>query len=1419
MSKQLYLLALLLCTSMTVFGQERINNYSIYVSSAPIRIENKIGNNWDKIKSNKQSKFNEVLYLLVQFNDIPSTEKKEYLKHQGIELLDYIPNFAWIAKVDPNLELEDLLAANVRNISKVKSDWKMSDGMRSLIVPEQSGTLANTKVRVLFWKEKNGFDYSEIIKEFIPNILSENLKQSWIEIESPLSSIIELANHPLVQFIEFIEPPVELDGIKEERERAISTYISENPGKNYYFDGTGVKIGVDEGGIVDTLQNPNFRNRIDRNYEGGNVSGHKTGVSLRMGGAGNINPLERGNAFGAEVFSGLSNAEAATNGVIIINRSYGWGCPSSTQTYSSASANYDNYVRTNPTNMITHSAGNAGSSNCYANASGWGNITGMAKMAKNIFDVGSSNNDGDLTGFSSRGPAKDGRILPHIVAPGPGGTSHASPNLGGVFGQLNQAYRFHNGGVIPNSGLLKAVLLNTADDMLNPGPDYKTGYGHVNARRAYEVIRQGQFQSSTISQSESNNHMITVPVNVKEVKVLVYWVDWEATSGITTRALVNDIDMVLQDPTTYNFMPWVLNPALDSLTLNDTAVRAIDTLNNAEQVTIDNPISGNYQLTVSGTMIPIGPQEYFLTYEFVYDDIFVTHPHGGEKFVPGETERIRWDACDSILNFDLSYSIDNGTSWNSIATAISPGTRYYDWSIPTSITNQALVRVNRGSTQGESDTSFNILAQPSNLEHIWTCADSSFFKWDAFNNADGYIVYRIVGDYMDSIAYTTSTSIVLNGLSLSETEYISIAVVQNSVISRRIIAIEREPIDLNCNLNDLGALQILSPGTANVPSCMTGTAGEIKILIHNWGVNIVDSIPVAFRINGGVVSHDTLFSSIPVSGNYSFTFSSPPNMVIGTNLVEAWTEFSGDNIFINDTAVVSVVIYSSNGNAAALTQNFDSFTNCGTSWNCELENCLMQNGWYNLPNGAGDDIDWRTHVNGTATGNTGPSGDHTTGSGKYLYLEGSGPCINSTARLYSPCLDMTGINQAEMSFWYHAFGSGIGELHVDAIADGVLYEDLIAPLIGQQGNLWINQTVDISQFTGQLLVVVIRGSTGGGFYSDLAIDDINISTSPIANFNTSKTQVCSSDIVATINNSLYGTSYEWSFQPNTFTYLAGTNSSHTNPMVNFNAPGYYTVQLIATNSIGSDTLTYPNYIYVWDDAPLLSPINSFCNYDSVEIFSNNNGQPVDYYLNGSIVNSSSDSSHLFLTANDSDSVYVSYDVNSDCTLFSDTLFIDLIDVENGAVLNGTELSAVAIGASYQWLDCNNNYAPILGETNQSYFPTIDGEYAVQVAKNGCIDTSECIEYVNPSNSLVDYNWESLAFYPNPTSKYLTIDLGKAQSKVTIKINNILGKIMNKTTFENTSIINLELSGETGVYLIEISAENKSRVIRVIKKDK
>ena len=65
-----------------------------------------------------------------------------------------------------------------------------------------------------------------------------------------------------------------------------------------------------------------------------------------------------------------------------------------------------------------------------------------------------------------------------------------------------------NGGVNPNSALMKCLMLNSADDIGNPGPDFKHGWGEVNAFRAIKILENGNYLNNSVSQGLNNQHLL-----------------------------------------------------------------------------------------------------------------------------------------------------------------------------------------------------------------------------------------------------------------------------------------------------------------------------------------------------------------------------------------------------------------------------------------------------------------------------------------------------------------------------------------------------------------------------------------------------------------------------------------------------------------------------------------------------------------------------------------------------------------------------------------------------------------------------------------------------------------------------------------------------------------------------------------------
>ena len=158
----------------------------------------------------------------------------------------------------------------------------------------------------------------------------------------------------------------------------------------------------------------------------------------------------------------------------------------------------------------------------------------------------------------------------------------AAPGAAGTLAVLYSAYKQTHSNVDPAGGLMKNILMNTADDRGNPGPDFQYGYGRINARHGVEVIENDRFSLDTIAQGQTNTHTLTVPAGLSKLKVMVNWVDPQGFVG-SARNLINDLNITLTAPDGNQLLPWVLDPTPNITAITSNAVRAIDSLNNVEQ--------------------------------------------------------------------------------------------------------------------------------------------------------------------------------------------------------------------------------------------------------------------------------------------------------------------------------------------------------------------------------------------------------------------------------------------------------------------------------------------------------------------------------------------------------------------------------------------------------------------------------------------------------------------------------------------------------------------------------------------------------------------------------------------------------------------------------------------------------------------
>src|SRR5690606_36622108 len=163
----------------------------------------------------------------------------------------------------------------------------------------------------------------------------------------------------------------------------------------------------------------------------------------------------------------------------------------------------------------------------------YGTVTGSYSTAKNVLTVANIGKTRDLkNSSSSRGPVKDGRLKPEITAVGTRlystvdeadygpntGTSMASPNVAGAATLLYQAYNHRHGIQNPTPALIKNLLINGADDIDLPGPDFRYGFGLMNVEQSLRILDSNRFFTGELQTGQEHTYSIQVPSGTARLK-------------------------------------------------------------------------------------------------------------------------------------------------------------------------------------------------------------------------------------------------------------------------------------------------------------------------------------------------------------------------------------------------------------------------------------------------------------------------------------------------------------------------------------------------------------------------------------------------------------------------------------------------------------------------------------------------------------------------------------------------------------------------------------------------------------------------------------------------------------------------------------------------------------------------------------
>ena len=608
-------------------------------------------------------------YLLLQMQGALSDQQRAELDALGVSLLDYIPDHTWVSHItrDNLPQLHGL--SYVRAMGNIYPSDKLPPHLLAHGLSPYAQHDGGVSLQISFF---SGVEFDDAVTALnaiqATTHQSEYMSGQRIDITLPTESVLALVNMESVRWIEEPPRPIASENTASADQIGVSELHSGAPS----LKGDGIIIAGWEGGVPQT-NHPDLQGRITIAQGSGAPSRHATHVVGTLIGSGANNPSARGMApqasyiaydFYGDVAQEMHNARLNYSAKLH-NHSWGYisgwssnyygdgkwvwfGSPSETVDsdfgrYGTTASQWDAFIELTD-GLVVKSAGNNrndhgpgshqghyhhGDSNTlhydYHGSDGDFDSIDSASTAKNVITVGAVDTAGQISSFSGWGPTDDGRLKPDVVANGVSvystsvhsgyssmtGSSMSTPAVSGALALLSELNNEINGHHL-RASTAKALVAHTAQDEGEAGPDYKYGWGVMNAKAASELIKLDNGNGShiripSIQSGGEYNFPVTVAKGDQELKATIAWTD-AAGTPYASKALINDLDLILIDPNGVAYHPYTLSPANPNApALQDKPNR----LDNVEQVRVAHPTPGRWQIKVKGYKV-IGAQTFSL---------------------------------------------------------------------------------------------------------------------------------------------------------------------------------------------------------------------------------------------------------------------------------------------------------------------------------------------------------------------------------------------------------------------------------------------------------------------------------------------------------------------------------------------------------------------------------------------------------------------------------------------------------------------------------------------------------------------------------------------------------------------------------------------------------------------------------------